>query len=188
MIIEIVEALKTRCVSQFTGRVAGAAEYQQLDPAAKMTLPAAYVIPLDDSAEPNTSDNGYTQVIRDNFAVIVVLSNTVDEIGKASISQVIPARNALFSALLAWSPDDEHGPIEYEGGNLLSIDRARMYYQFEFSCETQIGEADTYQGAANALLPDFTQVGVKVDLIDPSLTGEPDGDYEAVIQIDVPQT
>lgn len=188
MIIEIVEALKTRCAVQFSGRVAGAAEFQQLEPSAKLIMPAAYVIPLDDNAEPNQSDNGYSQEIRDTFAVIVVLSNVADEPGKASIVQIQPIRNALFSALLAWAPDAEHGIIEYEGGQLLGVDRSRMYYQFEFSAMTHISEADTYQAISNAALPIFTQLGVNVDLIEPSIDGVPDGIFEATILVDVPQS
>ncbi len=194
MIVPIVEALKTRCAAQFAGRVAGAAEFQQLEPAAKLTLPAAYVIPLDDTAEPNQSSNGYRQTIRDTFAVIVVLSNVADELGKASVSQVLPIRNALFAALLSWKPDGEHGEIEYEGGQLLGVDRDRLYYQYEFSCETQISEADTYQGISNAALPAFEGVHVDVDMtqpFDPNRVGAgetgPDGTIDASLTVEIPQ-
>ena len=194
MIVAIVEALKTRTNATFAGRIAGAAEFALLAPDAKLSMPAAYVIPLDDTAQPNNSDNAYSQVVRDGFAVIVVLSNSVDELGKSSIAQIQPVRNVLNAALLSWSPDAEHGPIEYEGGQLLDIDRARLYYQFEYACETQFNEADTWQAVANAALSAFTKVHMDVDTIDPFdpnrvLVGEtgPDGTIDVALDIDVPQ-
>lgn len=194
MIVEIVEALKTRTNATFAGRIAGAAEFAMLAPDAKLTLPCAYVIPLDDSAAANNSDNGYSQIIRDAFAVIVVLSNAADELGKSSIAQVIPTRSMLSAALLSWSPDSEHGPIEYEGGQLLDVDRARLYYQFEFACETQLTEADTYQDIVNGALGAFTSVKLDVDMTSPfdpnrvatGATG-PDGTIEASLTIPLSQ-
>ena len=194
MIVAIVEALKTRTNATFAGRIAGAAEFALISPDAKLAVPAAYVIPLDDSAQPNGSDNGYSQIVRDGFAVIVVLSNTADEIGKSSVAQIQPIRNVLNAALLSWKPDAEHGPIEYEGGQLLDIDRARLYYQFEYACETEFTEADTYQAIANAALPEFESVGIDVDMISPFdhnlvPAGEqgPDGTIDASLTVNVPQ-
>lgn len=191
MIVEIVEALKDRTVATFFGRIAGAAEFAVLAPDAKLELPCAYVIPLDDTAQENSSDNGYLQKIRDGFAVIVVLSNTADELGKSSIAQIYPVRNVLNAALLAWSPDAEHGRIEYEGGQLLSVDRARLYYQYEYACETELTESDTYQGISNAALSAFTKLHIEVDATDPrdpNVAGTgPDGKKEAVLDISIPQ-
>lgn len=194
MIIAIVEALKTRTNATFTGRIAGAAEFSTIEDAAKMTLPAAYVIPLDDSAGANLSDNGYLQTVTDTFAVIVVLSNSADEVGKASVAQIQTVRNVLCAALLRWSPDAEHSPIEYQGGQLLTIDRGVMYYQFEFSADTQFSEADTYQAISNAALPAFSGLHIDVDTIDPFdpnrvAVGEtgPDGTIDASLTITIPQ-
>lgn len=188
MIVEIVEALKLRTTAIFDGRIAAAAEFSRLQEDAHMVLPAAYVIPLDDIAEANKSENGYQQVVADNFAVIVVTSNAGDTLSKSAVAQVNPIRTALCKALLSWNPDAEHGPIEYAGGSLIDVNRAHFYYQYEFTAETEFTEADTYQATANAELSDFTKVGINVDMIDPSLTGAPNGIFEAVVEIDVPQT
>lgn len=192
MIVEIVEALKARTASTFGGRIAGAAEFAVIEQDAKLIYPCAYVILLDDAAEPNTSDNGYKQTVRDAFAVIVLLSNSADELGNSSVVQVLPIRNVLNRALLSWQPDSEHGPIEYEGGQLLTVDRARLYWQYEYSAETEFTEADTYQSVANAALSDFTKVHIDVDAIDPydpnlAVAHGPDGKIEASIDINVPQ-
>ena len=147
-IAAIITALKARAAAVFADRIAGAAEYKRLPETANLVMPAAYVIPLDDNAEPQSSENGYSQIVRDSFAVIVVVSNTADERGQAGYASVAAIRAALWAGLLAWKPGAAHGPIQYEGGQLLDMDRARMYYQFEFSAATEIVEADTWQAIA----------------------------------------
>lgn len=177
----IIAALKTRCAS-FGGRVAGAAEYKRLPEAANLDMPAAYVIPLDENPDAVQSHNGYRQVVRDSVAVVVVLANTADERGQGSITSVRAIRTELWAALLGWEPDADHGRIEYEGGQLLDLDRARLYYQFEFAAETEIIESDTWQGDSNAALPAFTDLGLTVNV-----PGSPDT-VEATAVFPVPQT
>lgn len=176
----IIAALKARCAS-FGGRVAGAAEYKRLPETANLDMPAAYVIPLDENPEQAQSQNGYRQVVRDSVAVVVVLANTADERGQGSITSVRAIRAELWAALLGWEPDADHGRIEYEGGQLLDLDRARLYYQFEFAAETEIVEADTWQGDSNAALPAFTDLGLTVNV-----PGSPDT-VEATAVFPVPQ-
>lgn len=176
----IIAALKARCAS-FTGRVAGAAEYKRLPETANLDMPAAYVIPLDDNVEPPPNQNGYRQVVRDAFAIVVALSSVADERGQGSITSVKAIRAELWAALLGWEPDANHGRLEYEGGQLLDLDRARLYYQFEFSAETEITEADTWQGGSNAALPSLTKVALTLNA-----PGSPDT-VEATVTILVPQ-
>lgn len=193
-ITAIINALKDRTVPTFNGHVAGAAEFKRLPESANLVMPAAYVIPLDDDAGEQQSENGYSQIVRDGFAVIVVVSNTSDERGQGGIVSVSAIRSVLWSALLSWAPDASHGPIVYEGGQLIDMDRARLYYQFEFSAPTEITEADTWQAVVNSQLDAFTQVHLDVDMIDPFdpnrvPAGErgPDGTIDAGVLITVPQ-
>lgn len=177
----IIAALKVRCAS-FGGRVAGAAEYKRLPETSNLDMPAAYVIPLDENPDAVQSHNGYRQVVRDSVAVVVVLANTADERGQGSIISVRAIRAELWAALLGWEPDTDHGRIEYEGGQLLDLDRARLYYQFEFGADTEITEADTWQGDSNAALPAFTNLGLTVNV-----PGSP-STVEATAVFPVPQT
>lgn len=190
----IIEALKSRTNATFGGRVAGAAEYKRLADNANLTMPAAYVIPMDDNAQEMSSENGYSQIVRDGFAVIVVVSNTTDERGQGGVVSVTALRATLWAALLAWKPDAQHGPIVYEGGQLLDLDRSRLYYQFEFSAATEITEADTWQAIANGQLAPFQEVQIQVDAIDPFDPNRvapgaqgPDGTIDATVLIEVPQ-
>lgn len=179
-LLAIIQAIKDRCQS-FATNVAGAAEYKRLSESANLTMPAAYVIPMDDSPDSMPNTNGYRQGLRDSIAVIVVLSNTADERGQGSITSVSAIRAELWAALLGWEPDADHDRLEYEGGQLIDLDRSRLYYQFEFSALTEIHEADTWQGASNAALPAFTQASLTVNV-----PGSPDT-VEATATIPIPQ-
>lgn len=158
----IIAALRQRCPS-FAGRVAGAAQFQLLPEKTNLPVPAAYVIPLDDNPEANRSATGYRQSVSDSFAVIVALSNTADERGQAAAGSVHAIRRELFKALLGWQVSDDYDGIEYDGGNLLSLDRARLWYQFEFSAAFEIGsddvtDPDTWQAIDLAALPALTEI------------------------------
>lgn len=187
----IIGALRDRCAS-LGGRVAGAAKFEVLPVTASLNVPAAYVLPLDDNPESNASGNDYSQTVRDSFAVVVALSNTPDERGQAAITSVHALRAELWKALLGVAPDTDYGPIEYEGGSLLHLDRARLYYQFEFAADFTIGAEDTRQGVELDALGPLSEVYLTVDAIDPTdpnlATPGPDGRAEATAVIPIPQT
>lgn len=191
----IIAALKARCPSFGSTvderRFAGSAEFSALAESTKLDLPAGYVIPLNDEVYEQASSNGYKQEIKERFSVVVVISNTLDERGQASILAINGIRSELFSAILGWSPDDEHDRIEYEGGTLLEMDRSRIYYEFEFSSMTELNEEDTYQHIYNQALPIFESLEISLDAIDPYdpnlVTIGPDGRIEVKADIDLPQ-
>lgn len=167
----IIEGLRQRCPS-FAGRVAGAAQFQMLPEKTNLPVPCAYVIPLDDNPEGNRSATGYRQRVSDAFAVIVALSNTPDERGQAAASSVHDIRRELFRALLGWQVSDDYDGIEYDGGNLLSLDRARLWYQYEFAAEFEIGSddvanPDTWQTIDLASLPALTEIQID-DAVNPA--------------------
>ncbi|WP_415257663.1 hypothetical protein [Thauera phenylacetica] len=192
----IVQALRARCPS-FAGRVAGAAEFKGLPESAALPVPAAFVIPLDDNPSENRSQTGYRQALRESVAVVVALSNTADERGQASGNAVHDIRAELWKALLGWSPVEDCDGLEYEGGQLLAMDRARLWYQFEFAADIEIGSDDvgnpeTWQAQELAALPMLEHVHFTLDAIDPrdpNVAGTgPDGKPEAVAAIDIPTT
>lgn len=162
----IIPALRSRCPS-FINRVAGAAGFKILPESAALAVPAAYVIPLDDSPEESRAQNSVRQPLTDSFAVIVAIGNTADEKGQSAAHTVNSMRAELWAALLGWRPAARYNGITYEGGTLLAIDRARLWYQFEFGAEMEIEPADGYQGTEIGLLPHFDGVTVEVDVIDP---------------------
>lgn len=187
----IIEALRQRCPT-FAGRVAGASEFKPLPETAKMDVPAAYVIPLDDDPDEQRSQTDYWQTVTDAFAVVVLLANTADERGQRAVDQVDDIRAELWKALLGWQPTPDYNGITYEGGSLLDMDRARLYYQFEFSASFEIQEEATRQWDDLEQLPAFGGVDAirdhdaaagpfGVDMIDPG--AGPDGNIEMQFQI-----
>jgi len=186
----IIAQLKTYCPT-LTPNVAGAAQFKHLEEAANLPLPFAFVIPLDDNPQESRSQNDVLQSMTDSFAVVVAVSNTVDEKGQGGASSIDALRAELWKALLGWQPTDRYNGIVYEGGSLLSVDRARLWYQFEFGAEMEIGQADGWQDIYAATLPHLDGVTIKLDAISPMADPNvqypgPDGRIEH--QVTVPIT
>lgn len=185
----IIAALRTRCPI-FGGRVAGAAQFNLLPENAALEVPCAFVIPLDDNPGENISMNGVNQALKDSFAVVVAVNNKPDERGQSSVSNIHTIRGLLWKALLGWEPAEEYDGIAYEGGQVMRLDRARLWYQFEFGASMQIQISDSWlrpdneQEGSLAQLPDFDGAHIRSDYIDPSdrnvvATPQPDGRIEA---------
>lgn len=143
-----------------------------------MSLPAAYVIPLHDETEEQKSQTDYWQKCTDGFSVVVALDNRLDELGLASIDDAVHiVRRKLWRALLGWSPSEEYTfGIEYRGGVLLDMNRAILYYKFDFQATFEIGQEDTWQEIELDALPYLKTVHIDIDLIDPG--NGPDGHPE----------
>ncbi|MEM5371355.1 hypothetical protein V4C53_35720 [Paraburkholderia azotifigens] len=172
----VIEHLRER-MPIFAQRVAGAAKFSILPEASNLMVPAAYVIPLDENPDQQASSNGYRQTVEDRFAVVVVLSNVSDERGQSAAMSVHDMRKLLFSALVGWEPGDDYYQVEYDGGSLLSIDRARLYYQFEFKSDYEIGYEDTWKWVRDNELPPLEGLNVRVDAIDPADPNHPKQDF-----------
>lgn len=191
MNLNIIIAQLRQRAPLFDGRVAGAAKFQILPEAANLKVPAVYVLPLDEQPQDQASQNGYQQTVREGFAVVVALSNTADERGQAAAQNLDTNRLALFKALLGFQPAADYDAIAFEGGQLLHLDRARLYYQFEFSVDYAISTEDTWIPDRNADLPDFKGLDITVDAIDPFdpnlAPAGPDGQPEAKLSITFPE-
>lgn len=189
----IIQALRERCPS-FANRVGGAAQFKLLPESAALPVPCAFVVPLDDNPEDNKSQNQVRQALTDSFAVVVALSNVADERGQGAAHEVDDLRSELWSALLGWRPAEEYDGIAYEGGSVISLDRARLWYQFEFSAETEISPENGWQNTELAGLPHFDGANFRADFIDiadPNLAWPgPDGrieiEFESPVTGDLP--
>lgn len=181
----VIEALRARC-PVFETRVAGAAQFKLLPESAAMSVPCAFVIPLDDNPAESVSQNSIRQALKDSFAVVVAVSNTSDERGQGAAHSVHAMRAALWAALLGWRPDLRYDGIVYEGGQALSLDRARLWYQFEFSALMEIEPEDGWQHTELAGLGDLDRITIKIDAldpVDPNHANPLDGRYEGGVQI-----
>lgn len=177
----------------FGNRVAGAALFTVLPESANLIVPAAYVLPQAEQPKEPSSKNGYRQGVRDQIAVVVVLDNKPDERGQSAAQQLHTVRQSLFRALLGWQPADDYDAMEFDGGQLLHLDRARMYYQYEFGAEWEIGTEDTFIAVRDDALPPFEEMNLRVDMkqpFDPNRVAEgqtgPDGTTDAGADIAFP--
>jgi len=157
----VIEAIRARC-AVFANRVGGAAEFKALPENAALAVPAAFVIPLDDSPDENLSQNDVRQRLRDGFAVVVAVSNLVDERGQSAAAALRSIRADLWRALLGWRPTADYNGVVYQGGGAIVVDRARVWYQFEFGADFFISPEDGYQLTQIGLLPDLESVGLDV--------------------------
>lgn len=178
----IIQALRTRSAT-LGANVAGAAQFQSLKESVSITLPFAFVIPLDDNPGESRANNSVRQDLNDSFAVVVAFSNVADEKGQTGAEAIHEMRAELWSCLLGWRPSDRYNGITYEGGQLMAMDRARIWYQYEFGAVMEIEPSDGWQETELAALPHFDGATIRVDAVDPSDPNQRnpvlDGRYEA---------
>ena len=171
----VVSHVRNR-VDAFDQRVAGAIQFEAARDSAHLELPAAYVIATGDDAGENQIQNGTLQTITDRFDVVVALRPD-DDRGQAATADLHMIRQDLLRALVGWPPADDYEPIEYEGCDLLLIDRARVFYRFSFSSNWTLDTAETWQGDELSSLPAFSEVDITIDAM------PPDGKIEAHARI-----
>lgn len=180
----VIEALREIATS-FKGRVGGAAEFKAIENVSQMEAPSAYVVPTGDTAGQQQSQTDYDQLVTEGFAVIVALDNRADQRGqKAAFDAVNDIRAEIWAALLGWEIDKNTYAIEYEGGQVISINRALLYYQFDFSAKREVSDEDTRHGADLDKLPRLQTVMIDVDFASPG--SEPDGEIEHHEEIHFP--
>ena len=147
--------LKIRAAeTRFANKVGGAAE---LALAMTYTLKEemAFVVQLTETASRNDYDSGINQKINETFAVIVAIDNATtekDKLGIIAHDTLYDVRSEIFGAILGWQMDNTvEDIISYNGGKLLRIDRAHLWYQFEFSVGTRITDEDGFDNGEDDL-------------------------------------
>ncbi|WP_308583420.1 hypothetical protein [uncultured Pseudomonas sp.] len=191
----IVAQLRAYCPA-FSGRVSAGIDWDAVANSAQLSHPSAYVIAAGDDASANDVDNAVRQDITDLFDVVLVLNST-DERGQEAADLLHDLRANLWKALVGWRPSVEYDPIEYGGGSLIFISRARVVYRFSFEAAFQLGRnrasepAETWEEWKLDGLPAFEGMDVDVDFIEPSdpnlQTPGPDGRIDAQFSVDLPQ-
>ncbi|MDR6957462.1 hypothetical protein J2W43_001438 [Pseudomonas brassicacearum] len=154
--------------------------------------PCAYVAPLNDLASANTAQNATRQAIRDRFEVTLVLDST--DVTTA-LDQLHDLRAELWRALVGFKPAGDYTGIEYDGGELVSLNSSRVVYRLRFFSEFQLGRnlasepAESWHERELDGLSSFTGATVRVDAIDPADPNlkrpGPDGRVELTFSGDV---
>lgn len=164
-------ALKLRAQNtRFGNRVVGAAE---LAIAQQYTLQneTAFVIPLSEAVNgPNANDTFVNQRVRETFGIVCAIKNdqaTTDKLGFTAYDLHGSVRAELLHALLGWTmptPADGHPEVAalvyYNGGRIIDITPAWLWYSYEFVTETRI--TSDVDGVDAALAATFTDQFLKV--------------------------
>jgi hypothetical protein len=184
-ITPILTQLREQCPA-LANRVAVGADL------ATLQAPCAYVAPINDLASVNTAQNATRQAIRDRFEVTLVLDST--DATKA-LDQLHDLRAELWRALVGFKVGGDYTGIEYDGGELVSINSSRVSYRLRFFAEFQLGRnlanqpAESWHERELDGLSSFTGATVRVDAIDPADPNlkrpGPDGRVELTFSGDV---
>ena len=104
--------------------------------------PAAYVVPLAETAEGSALLGLHHQRVTQEFGVVLVLSNLRDATGAAAAADLHAKRMALRAALLGWVPDASNGePVSFTAGQLLQFRDQRLWWQDVFRLITDYRSA-----------------------------------------------
>jgi hypothetical protein len=145
-----IEQIRSYCPT-LGGRVAGAADFRlglQDYTTAPKVLPFAYVVPLGSEADGPGAMTGIYEHLRVTTGVIVEFSAVKDRRGQQPAMDTEAMGACLVSALLNWEPVEclTEGRQGYwlAGTRFLDLDRARLFFQWEFALNTILTEADGF--------------------------------------------
>lgn len=160
----------------FGGRVAGAAEFYAglKNYNTSMALPAAYVLPLGQEAEANQVWNGLIQIVHKTVGVAVELDAQTDRRGQAPTMNFEAIEAQIFASVLNLEVGDCRmvRGTSFSAARYLDLDRARLFYQWEFNLDWQLTDADGVQPESVPL------VSVEVDIFKAPATA---GDIPAAV-------
>lgn len=149
----------------FGGRVAGAAEFFRglKEYNTSMPLPAAYVVPLSQEAERNTTYGGLMQIVHKVIGIAVELDAQRDRRGQdPTMSFEVIETQIMASCLNLYIGECRMTQGAYfVGARYLDLDRARLWYQWEFGIDWQLSDLDGVQPDAGLALQ------VEVDIFGP---------------------
>lgn len=132
----IIDRLQSSLANTGWVLIAGAAE---LDAAIDSTpaVPAAYVLPLAETAEPSDLVSLHSQRVLQGFAVVVCVANLRDPRGAAAAGDLHTRRMAVRAALVGWAPVPTDGEaVSFAAGRLLKFEAQRLWWTDEFTVLT----------------------------------------------------
>lgn len=99
-----------------------------------MAAPAAFVLPLAESATHVDMTGGTQQRITQLFGVVLCVSNRRDARGAAALTDLNALRLQVRAALVGWIPEPaQHEPVHYVAGRLMKMDGdGRLWWLDDF--------------------------------------------------------
>lgn len=114
--------------------VAGAAELSALVQAQALPqrMPAAFVLPLGEDAEPNSIGTGaLRQRVTERVGIVILARHAGDSRGGKAVDAVVPLRGAVRDALVGWQPDASCDPFELVRSRLQGLTAGTVFVQVD---------------------------------------------------------
>lgn len=146
----------------FQQRVGGTADFiVKSNEDADIAMPHAWVVPLSETADPS-SNMGRPQRVSERFGVIVCVTNALgrdDGLGLIASDALRAIRQSLFNSLLGWEPLPYYDTVSYVGARHLSMNRARIFHQYDFSVAYPV-DVDGEPDACVPLREAYRRIGI----------------------------
>ena len=117
--------------------VAGAADLASIL-AGRVSAPGCYLFTERETAEANSLINGVSQRVIELVAIVTVVRNVRDARGTDADDENKLLRLLVSAALLNWTPDVNHEPFEFAGGQPISFANGFLFYKSTYSTATHI--------------------------------------------------
>ena len=99
---------------------------------APRALPALFVVPQRDRAQPNRLSGVIDQKVVHGFAIVLVLPVAARRPG--AVDEALADHiEAICGIMLGWKHPDASGPCEYAGGDLTSVDGQAVAWSIGFT-------------------------------------------------------
>lgn len=97
------------------------------------SLPAAFVVPISDTASPNTLASGdVRQRVTSRFAVLICVARAGDARGGRSAAALDAIQVGVRDLLLGWRPAAGWSPVTYVGASLAGTHGGAVWIQVTF--------------------------------------------------------
>lgn len=102
-------------------------------PPPKDKQPAAFVLPVSDTAGQNNLVNAVSQRIAETFGVVLCLGNLSDSVGGTATEKLEAIKIEVMDALINWEPTAAHDPVTYKSGRVVAMHNGVVWWLLEFN-------------------------------------------------------
>lgn len=146
-------------VAPFYGRIGGIGDMLLIDPTTEISE-SAYIVHAATTVTDNEGQSHVVQTLTENFSIFASISAarpTADRYGSGANVTIDLIREQLLDTLIGWIMDIDMYPIAYAGDNISDVNRAWIWWQYNFTAK-RIITAKVYDDSA---LPDFNKAYVE---------------------------
>lgn len=95
--------------------------------------PAAFVVPLGETAEPGRMLGVHDQLLIQQWAVVLVLRAMRTKASQDQSAELHTLRQKVLFALAGWTASADAEPMDFVGGELISAEEGLLLWQDTFS-------------------------------------------------------